>query len=223
MGPFSQQSYVDTFLEELGKMGFSYFTNPYEGVPARRKVVFGNNSGLLIASKLPIVSSKAEIFKEGRETLNFKGFLRATVELKGGEEVHFLTCHLNSRKKPNLRKQQLKQLYGEVERLKEEDLRARKTSGFVIAGDWNICSKGVKENDNGREYNELTSLFHPLIDIFDHADYQNKYTYLEDQSFRDHCFLSPHYDVSHHHLVDWRTKDDFPCSDHLGLSLTLTF
>ena len=147
--------------------------------------------------------------------------MRTTIDINNNH-IHFITCHLNSRKNPVARSSQLKQIRNEIDKVSEQDLKKVKfVGGFVIAGDWNICSKGIKEKDEGREYQKLCTLLHPLYDLFEDKKYKHKFTYFDDKSFRDHCFVSPHFEVVSHDIFDWKTDLGISCSDHLGLEFVL--
>eukprot|EP01091_Cochliopodium_minus_P004517 TRINITY_DN14408_c0_g1_i1.p1 TRINITY_DN14408_c0_g1~~TRINITY_DN14408_c0_g1_i1.p1 ORF type:complete len:322 (+),score=92.56 TRINITY_DN14408_c0_g1_i1:91-1056(+) len=224
IGPFAQQMYVDMFMTGIRKLGYIHHSHPYGKDNIERRIGFtiGNNSGLLIASKYPILESNYENFNSGKELLNFKGFLRSTISINQNK-IHFITCHLNSRKNAELRTSQLKQIKDEMNKVYNKDMEDKQVNGFVVAGDWNICSKGIKAKDDGREYQKLSTLMHPLYDIFDEPKYKDSFTYFDDRSFRDHCFISPNLEIVSHDLFDWKTLDYYKisCSDHLGLEFEL--
>jgi len=133
----------------MRSLGYTYFTDPSLSLPS----YFGQNTGLLIFSRIPIISEHSNIFKKKGSITN-KGFIEVTLDLslpsieekeKSDGDLHIICTHLDAVRK-KLRKQQLLQISKRI-----EELVVMKAT-FIILGDFNVPSPSV-------EYNELLDIF----------------------------------------------------------------
>eukprot|EP00494_Astrolonche_serrata_P023908 UN24166 len=103
VGPFCYGRELYLLVEELQRIGYSCFSNPQDSLPT----LFGQNSGLLIASKIPFDFSD-KVYSITKE-INNKGFTGGRFSL-GEQELYIITTHL-SKKSWTVQEQQVEELF----------------------------------------------------------------------------------------------------------------
>mmetsp|Transcript_74829 Transcript_74829/g.112785 ORF Transcript_74829/g.112785 Transcript_74829/m.112785 type:complete len:183 (-) Transcript_74829:26-574(-) len=98
---------------------------------------FGQNSGLLIFSKFPIISSQSEIFQTSSitEYPNNKGFVLADIEICEGKIITVCTAHLDAHFHSTTREAQVKQIADAMQPKYNEGIP------LMMMGDLNICPR----------------------------------------------------------------------------------
>jgi len=102
------------------------------------------DSGLLVASKYPIVATKFARYPNGagEDVLAAKGALFAVVEVPQVGLVVVGNTHLNAGSDHEVRLEQAEVLLGALRELREEVKSAGKSlAGVAVTGDWNIDGK----------------------------------------------------------------------------------
>ena len=114
------------------------------------------DSGLLIASKYPIIKKKAHIYKHsyGEDRLSHKGVLVIDV-LINNRRYSIINTHLNAdpifgfkKKANNVREKQINQLRSIIRQKKRSDI-----NNIIVCGDFNI------------DFNEI-GVIKPILDIY---------------------------------------------------------
>lgn len=136
-----------------------------------------------------------------------------------------MTTHLDSKKRPN----NIKEL--QVAQMSSVLLPLISGGRAIIAGDFNVCSRGTK--DDGSGYRRLKAGLAPLVDIYDAAEIaptrrpdakpwaRGKQKGKEGGASIDHAFVLGATAVDST-VRDFRARDGTIVSDHLGLEFTLT-
>jgi endonuclease/exonuclease/phosphatase family metal-dependent hydrolase len=203
----------------MRKLGYSHTTDPRPSVP-----MLGQNDGLAIFSKRPFISQPvSESFTTTGELVCKKGFVHGAVKF-GDSSLHVVTTHFDSKKKPkNVKELQVSQMSSAL-------LPLFKGGCAIIAGDFNICSRGTK--DDGSSYRALKSGLSPLIDIYDGAEVaptrrpdtkpwaRGKKKGKEGGAAIDHAFVMGMACIDSN-TIDIRCTDGTVVSDHLGMEFTL--
>jgi endonuclease/exonuclease/phosphatase family metal-dependent hydrolase len=223
LGPFALLDNYGQFVTGMRQLGYAHSTDPRPSIP-----FVGQNDGLAIFSKRPFCSpSKSHKFNVSGELVCNKGFLQTTIEV-GKRKVHLVTTHLDSKKKPkNVKEMQVAQMAGVLLPL----MSASPLSACIAAGDFNICSRGSK--DDGTAYRALKSGLAPLVDMYDGPEVaptrrpdtkpwaRGKKKGKEGGGAIDHAFVSGLKPVSSN-VRDFRCADGTVVSDHLGMEFEVS-
>jgi len=198
---------VATLSRELAAMGLVYNTTSITSPP-----LFGQNSGLSVFSRIPLVNCEIINFIHTDEIINRKGFLMVQFEWNDNRII-LINTHFDSRKSET-KKKQIYQLAGYVETL-FQSLDKSVNFYFMVCGDFNICSSENKVS----LYKELTgSLFG--YDIFGPPSLS---THMHGGSL-DHFFVDKNDKIKVEksevkNYVDLKTG--ISVSDHFALDVTL--
>merc|ERR1719507_2354196 len=101
--------------------------------------VLGQNSGVAIFSKWPLLNSRSFDFESTGEHLNSKGFVCADIAMAQNRRAHLISVHLDARgfsHKENQILQISQHLTAEQQATSVDDEQQLE---FVLCGDWNLC------------------------------------------------------------------------------------
>eukprot|EP00927_Polykrikos_kofoidii_P055801 TRINITY_DN50001_c0_g1_i1.p1 TRINITY_DN50001_c0_g1~~TRINITY_DN50001_c0_g1_i1.p1 ORF type:complete len:347 (-),score=76.15 TRINITY_DN50001_c0_g1_i1:36-1076(-) len=161
LGPLMDCGDALAASDAMYDLGFVHQTSAFSTLPS-----FGQTSGLVVYSKLPIVSEAHDVFAE-RRSVSRKGWQTVELDVSGlvddkgsPDRLVLLNTHLEHAHEPPwriVREQQWRQLASSA----AEKVRGFRESPFVLAmGDFNVCSEDVGERlDGGAEYAALRSEF----------------------------------------------------------------
>lgn len=206
-------SYMESFYQQLSDhMPFCSLNNVSDSLP----YFFGGNTGLVIFSRYPIISTKETVFAnypwfEG----NNKGFQHVCIQIQRRRPMllHVINTHLYASWRPWVRPAQLQEIADYKKELKQEEV-------ILIAGDFNICPR---THENGaREFKVMCDVMKPLELRSD----PNQVTYNTEGATYDHCFVGGDgvlkVEASPVEICYEIGEMEFPISDHNGLSIKLT-
>ena len=234
LGPLMLFKEVEYVIKEMKRLGFYYFTSPFESLSESINLKM-QNSGLITFSKFPILESNFYPFISTGENVNNKGF--QFIKLKvGNKQVHIINAHLDG--SGSHRMKQVDQI---SDYMKEK-------GHYIAVGDFNVNSI----NNKGGEFEYLekkmktkdqSNIFFPekktfrtkpsfflmffkqLLGSYPQLQWPSKE--LEDKISNpnlnlDHCFVSDSFVVKICERLDIR-DELLPLSDHFGLHLVLDF
>lgn len=231
LGPIVLFSYVKMLIEGMRELGYEWWSDPCITLPK----FFGQNSGLLIFSRLPFRGVFQDVFKFSNEALNNKGLLCARIDLGSDRSMLVIGTHLDSRK-PATRLMQLAQITTTM-RL----ARRSATEPAIITGDLNITS------DGSSEYTSLCAEFMPLKNATEDAPrfrsfrrkpwhvsmfieqilgplWRSRWPSGYEALSLDHVFYTG-MRLTRVELVNWFSREKgvyLPVSDHLGVLVDMT-
>ena len=206
-------SYMENFYEQISDhMPFSSMNNVSDSLP----YFFGGNTGLIIFSRYPIVSTTETVFTnypwfEG----NNKGFqhVRIRIQRRRPMLLHVINTHLYASWRPWVRPAQLQEIADYKKGLNQEEM-------IIISGDFNICPRTHK--NGASEFKVMCDVMKPLELKSD----PNQITYNSEDATFDHCFVGGagvlNVDVNPVEIFYKLGEVEFPISDHNGLSIKLT-
>merc|ERR1711933_279015 len=121
--------------------------------------VLGQNSGVAIFSRWPLLNERSFDFESTGETLNSKGFVCAEITMARNRTAHLVSCHLDSRAFSH-KKQQISQISKHL-MAQQEAVHAgdgEQELEFVVCADWNLCPEVASEggHGDGSEFQFLT-------------------------------------------------------------------
>mmetsp|Transcript_20101 Transcript_20101/g.28892 ORF Transcript_20101/g.28892 Transcript_20101/m.28892 type:complete len:376 (-) Transcript_20101:149-1276(-) len=154
IGPIVLCSELSNLTKGMTKIGFSYHTNPAESLPS----VFGQNSGLIIFSRIPFKSSFSENFDCTEERVNTKGLVGIQLPVSDSHSVHVLGTHLDSRSALS-KSWQLHQLQSRI-----ASLKCNASHDVILCGDFNLSPERKSQSFTG-SYEEMSSLFGDLENV----------------------------------------------------------
>ena len=202
---YSRSSELDNFVTSLQEHGYIHHTDPKASLPS----FFGQNSGLIILSKLPFTSTTSAIFDTASitEYSNNKGFITATIQVTPNQNICVCTAHLDAHSDARL--SQLKQI-GTF--LKEGPFKQH--TPIVVLGDLNICPRSTPKHYEALK-NELNDIH--IVDIVD----KDLVTHIYGATL-DHIFISK--DLLSSNFVSKYLEDDNAkmLSDHHAVGVTIT-
>ena len=205
-------SYMENFYQQISDhMPFSSMNNVSDSLP----YFFGGNTGLIIFSRYPIISTTETVFTnypwfEGTN----KGFQHVRIQVQRRRPVllHVINTHLYASWRPWVRPAQLQEIADYKKEINQNEI-------MIVAGDFNICPR---THENGaREFKMMCDVMMPL----ELKSNPNRITYISDDATYDHCFVGgavSEVDVSPVEICYKIGELEFPISDHNGLSITLT-
>jgi len=185
---------------EFSKLGYAH--QVLGAVPPR---IFGQNSGLLIFSKHPILAFEEKRWYRYDDFGTGKGFQRALIKIHD-RDINFFNVHLDAHH-GWVRKKQLESLIRDFP-------KPISSSYIVIGGDYNIDTN----NTNG--YNDMMELMTPyeIYDIFQRESVQ---THHDGQSL-DHILVSNNIMPVNKNVLNFLDNKGEGISDHFGLSAELS-
>ena len=204
MGPWQRSENYVQLAELMVEKGFAFHATSEDTIPK----YMGQNSGLVIYSKYPILRSRSWIYKDRslHEKPNNKGYIIAEI-LVGRTLVYIATTHLDAGEK-HVRQKQLEEL---VRVLGREIVRS--PPFVILAGDLNVL-----RNDGEFENVEKFTKKLDLKEVF--TDHLATY---KDGSTLDHMFVSRNFAIGHKEIRKFVTKNNEPVSDHYALWANLIF
>lgn len=230
LGPLVDQSDADAAAESMSSLGFKYQTMARATLPT-----FGQSSGLVVYSKLPITQETHNVFA-ARRSVSCKGWLEVELELgppsSNGSvsRMVLMDTHLEHAHEPRwraVREQQWRQIAASaadaVRRLPGRPLVA-------VFGDFNICSDAVGQHlDGGTEYEALRSALANAglpCDLVRSPDLPTLRPPPANENIRcsvDHVFVSAALEEqgASAHVVDTRGQGGLAVSDHRGVLVEL--
>lgn len=225
LGPFGTTANFEYAAAAMSRAGLRYYTDPLESMsPARW---FGQNSGLVIFSRHPILASVSEnmVTSEGNNT---KGYVTATVRLGGtGPAVRFVCTHLDSRN-DHSRRAQVVQLCDRLVSMHQQQPEVPS----VVAGDFNVCPQvlGRGGYDDGGQYHHLATNVGRvgLRDLYSAQESEAT----QEEATLDHIFLAlagaggaaptgPAWRVVDRRIVTVANSAGLMVSDHRGVAAVL--
>jgi len=233
-GPMVLCTDADAWAEAMHSLGFIHQTSAVGVAP-----IVGMSSGLVVYSKLQIVSQKHTVFK-GLRPFAGKGWLEVEVELPEGGPHSRLTVvnvhqeHSNEPKWKAVRETQWRELAARLSELLLQD-GASAQQPVVMVGDFNVCSDECgRALDGSEEYTAMTGAFaasglgRNLVSVQEFPSVRQEY--LEDapegvtsQSL-DHAFVSARLGElsASARIVDTRGTNGLPVSDHRAVKVELS-
>ena len=206
--------YMENFYQEiLEHLPYTTMNNVTDSLP----YLFGGNSGLIIFSRYPIISTKETVFTqypwfEG----NNKGFQHARIQIQRKRPIllHVINTHLYSRWRPWVRPAQLREIADYKKNLCEKEM-------ILIAGDFNICPRTHPNAET--EFRTMCEEMKPL----ELKSNPEEVTYPTEAATFDHCFVGGDNVLSVEAIpVEILYKvgegNELPISDHKGLSIRLS-
>lgn len=200
MGPFEKRGNYLLLERLMLERGFAYQASSEQTIPK----YLGQNSGLVIYSKYPIVRSKSYFYKDRslHEKINNKGYIIAELA-NNGHPIYVATTHLDAADR-KIRRAQLQEL---IQQLQSEIKLQSVTPLVILAGDLNILG-------NNEEFDDVKKMMQTmkLQEIFT----EHKATY-NDGTALDHMFLSREFLVRRKETRMFVSQNDEPVSDHHAL------
>eukprot|EP00931_Biecheleriopsis_adriatica_P122855 TRINITY_DN97901_c0_g1_i1.p1 TRINITY_DN97901_c0_g1~~TRINITY_DN97901_c0_g1_i1.p1 ORF type:complete len:334 (+),score=62.78 TRINITY_DN97901_c0_g1_i1:48-1049(+) len=227
-GPFVDAGEVRMFGERMGEVGLVYQTSPLASLP-----LLGQNSGLAIYSRFPIVEESHGTFNQ-RRAVSAKGWQEVAIELESEEErqvpkrLMLINTHLehaHSQEWRDVRRDQCQQLAGRAAHLHE-----RGDEFLAVLGDFNICEHAPwqKHGDGTSEYEVLRQVLRSSgcqEDLFGGGSQVPTMRSMPDAPpfAPDHFFASGRLRERIHQasVIDTRGRDGCAISDHFGLLIEL--
>ena len=222
IGPFYTNNNFTVFAQAMRACGLTHCTDPSISMHAR---VLGQNSGVAIFSKWPLLNPLSFDFESTGEIMNSKGFVCADIAMAHNRKVHCVNAHLDARAFAQKEKQIL-QISSHL-MAKQQAARADKDEQqleFVVCGDWNLCPEVASEGGygDGREFQFLceTMALPGLEGVWRVGEVNGTHN----RATLDHIFLrrAAWADVDENKEVVKKTDDcGLRISDHLGLKIVL--
>ena len=222
-GPFVYTTNFHYFVQKMNEIGFLYHTNPFLSLPK----YFGQNSGVCVFSKYPLVEEGGIVYQESSEFLNNKGYVNASIMMKHPMnesllvEVILVCIHMDSRNWLS-KKLQLQEIATTLINKKKKKTSTR--IEFIIAGDFNVCPQvlGMGGYDNGQQYQFLKSCMSNISDLQD-VWTEEESPVTEGHSTLDHIFIDKrHWRVLQQDVVHYKNSEGLAVSDHWGLAVDLS-
>jgi endonuclease/exonuclease/phosphatase family metal-dependent hydrolase len=182
-------TYKTWIVSEAKKKGFLFYADSPGSL-------LGQDSGLLILSKLPITSCDYLIFNNWTEWLNAKGAIQATID-HDGTPLNIVTLHCDSHG-------------AQLEQIQELGHAIQQNESCLVCGDFNVAY-------GGSGYKKVTQIFAEFEDVF--ASKPSKREPTVDGMTIDHIFVSK--SLKKNFEVVNPTMVDYQISDHIGVSVTL--
>jgi len=176
LGPYAARGAVVEFESQMLEAGLRHQTQ----TAPTRPWIFGQNNGVVIFSRFPVVSEVHRIFAASNEHLNNKGYVIATLQLDPSpQRLILVNCHLDS-SNVAAKRAQMQQI------ATDPAMRPSLESGtpVIVGGDFNICQQ--PRWDDGALYRSLTEALLPLQDLFSS---QEIVTFSDDNVAYDHLFV----------------------------------
>jgi endonuclease/exonuclease/phosphatase family metal-dependent hydrolase len=189
---FGVLTYKNWIISEANKKGFLFYADS-------PSALFGQDSGLLILSKLPITSSDYMVFNHWSwtEGLNAKGAIQATIDYDG-VPLNVVTLHCDAHG-------------AQLEQIQELSSSIQQDESCLVCGDFNIAY-----GTSG--YDHITRAFAEFEDVFHDDASKRKPTHMNGCTL-DHIFVSK--TLKKKFEVVNPTTVDYAISDHIGVSVTL--
>jgi endonuclease/exonuclease/phosphatase family metal-dependent hydrolase len=145
MGPFYTNHNFTTFAQAMRDCGLTECTDPSLSMHAR---LLGQNSGVAIFSKWPLLNSCSFEFESTGEPLNSKGFVCAEIAMARNRKAYVMSAHLDARSFSHKEKQIL-QISKHLKAKQQQAVDNEQLLEFVVCGDWNLCPEVASEGGYG--------------------------------------------------------------------------
>lgn len=183
LGPLALVRHFDAFARAMADAGLPFHTDPMASMPR----VIGQNSGVVIFSRHPLLEVGGATFNTSVEFLNTKGYVYAIAQLPAGvmqargtsspgeragamrrddtRNVAVMCCHMDAPTRPRyVRAAQITQVSEAAAALAARtDLNL--VCAPIIAGDFNTCPRTF---DDGSNYRFLLERMAPAKDVFNY-------------------------------------------------------
>ena len=207
-------AYMESFYQEIANyLPYTTMNSVSDSLP----YLFGGNSGLIIFSRYPVISTKETVFSqypwfEG----NNKGFQHARIQIQRRRPVllHVINTHLYAHWRPWVRPAQLREIADYKKNLCEKEM-------ILIAGDFNICPRTHPNAET--EFKTMCEEMKPL----ELKSNPKEVTFPTEGATFDHCFVGGdnvlEVAVTPTEIVYKAGEGvNVPISDHNGLCIRLT-
>jgi endonuclease/exonuclease/phosphatase family metal-dependent hydrolase len=231
IGPFVLSHLLHQLISEMDSIGYHYWTDPTLSLPR----YFGQNSGLMIFSRVPFAEQESSVFEQSDEILNNKGFIAIRIDHQTHSQrldsLHIVCTHFDSRRTSTklLQAQQLGQ-------------RLHDMQVFQVVGDFNICrmfehdtysrlldsiAAGVHDIDNATPergtYRPKPMALLLILQTLTFGWFRPEFPNVTPPMALDHMFYTRHrLQASEQQIIDWRCDSGMPVSDHYGVISTIT-
>ena len=207
-GPLVFSKYAEALIRKMAARGFRYRSDLQASLP----MVFGQSSGVVIFSRVPVVSTKAEVFRSWgwKEGATNKGFAYVEVLLEG-RRLFVFNLHLDAHS-ARTREQQIREVLNTIEVLP-------KPSFLVIGGDFNLDAPAASTSVLSKEYQTMRSVLARWKLRF--AFPERPVTFPGEQSNTDQMVVSSNVKIMATDVPQLYTANGKMVSDHYGLSVTL--
>ena len=210
VGPFLFTKYAETLVRVMEARGFRYKGGLRESLPT----FFGQTSGVVIFSRIPVRSTKWGIFRDWgwSEASTNKGFVYVEIVLKEHTPaLCVFNVHLDAHR-ADIRERQLRQVLGTIEKLP-------KHSPTVIGGDFNFDSPNETTSLSSKEYQKLRQNMarENLRVVFP----ERPVTFAKGRGNTDQICVSANLGIKSKKIVKLYTKTGESVSDHYGLAVEL--
>ena len=215
MGFYDRTHLANLAVEEFKLVGFKYHTSFYKTAP----MCFGQSSGVVIFSRLPITRAHHVVFSDVGEHFTNKGFVWAEI-LHNKRTVNVCSLHMDAFE-PTLRHKNLYQIDDYFRKPVESKGTNAVSPCQIIGGDFNIRAvlkkKYKNEAEMKQEYPRLVKFLKPLVDVFP-ADTP---TMPKSGHRLDYIFIDPSYKVKGKKVEKFKTSSGQPVSNHYALGVQL--
>lgn len=238
----------DFMVKRLSKSGYVHYTNPFESMFDNRWI--GQNSGVIIFSRIPIDNVESVVFNQSAEKMNTKGFVVVDVTLPSNgltkmnssntdnhhhpKTVRIVSAHLDAMD-ITANKAQLSQIANHLQQKQSKDRSPSSSSSveLIICGDLNVCPQTRAEGgfDNGEQYAHLISKFGKSKDglgltsawpVVNSSNEKQKVEPTMKAWTLDHIFFrEAAWNLISKSIVRVANEHDQTMSDHLGLEITI--
>lgn len=201
-GPFEFSNCASEMVDLMHSRGFKYKTNATDTVP----YVFGQSTGVIIFSKIPLRSGSSEIFKNASlfEFANNKGFASAEV-MVNEKKISLFTAHLDAHSQ-SARTHQLKQIVSAI--------RKHKSSVTIVGGDLNVNALDHKYKQ------EYSDLLYMMKSVGLKTAFPIPKSTHPDGCF-DYLFVSSHVKIVEKKIINLMTENGKMVSDHFGMFMII--
>ncbi|KAI6648939.1 hypothetical protein LOD99_7012 [Oopsacas minuta] len=207
-------TYMENFYQLISDyMPFSSINNISDSLP----YLFGGNSGLIIFSRYPIISTQETAFTSYPWfESSYKGFQHVQIKIQRRKPVllHVINTHLYAHWRPWVRPAQLQEIADYKKQFNEDEL-------IIITGDFNICPRTHENAET--QFKFMCDVMEPLKLCSNPLEV----TYKSEGATFDHCFVGGadvlNVDVTPVEILySARDEEQLPISDHKGLAIRLT-
>lgn len=197
VGPFVLSDHVKQLIEGMRDIGYHYWTDPTASLPQ----LIGQNSGLIVFSRLPFAAQSSDVFTHSDEITNNKGFVGVQFNFatstsssnSSNDNDSNTNLHLGYNSSQNLDHRSIRTMHlycthldSRLQSTKEKqvaELAARLQSfdltntAIVALGDFNICQRSygtLTARGRSHYYEELITTLrgrYELVNAFDSDDY----------------------------------------------------
>lgn len=222
LGPLTLNGNLLYMIQEMQKCGLVFSTTAAATKSTPRFI--GQNSGLVIFSRFPIIDICTHTYKSTAEFGTTKGCVSVVVAPDPMTRVRVVNTHMNARSK-TVKEAQVRELVAFIKTHNTRKPTTTPSTGIVTAtivcGDFNVCPQPVY--DDGSEYKFLQT------QMLDELELKNacpakiaEMKFTCESATLDHIFISDVLHVQQFETIDIRNTNKLRVSDHLGVSATLS-